>query len=1161
MNDVQSNRAGARNEVSGQEPPVADTPSHSSFRLLRERRFAPLFWTQACGGFNDNLFKQAMALLVAYRIGASSGLDPASLTALAGATFVAPFIFLSAFAGTLADTMDKAILARRLKLLEIVVMALGAIALFAGSLLGLFAVLFLLGCQAALFGPVKYALLPAHLKDDELVDGNALVEGATFIAILLGSILGGALIGTQHGVTYLAVGLVAIAGLGYGVAHLIPPAPPVATSRMAGSTGTLAVLREARANRTAWLSILGISWFWVVGATLLSFVPPLARDLLGGGESVASVLLAVFSVGIAVGSLLCAKQLAGEITPRPVPFAALAMTALLVAFALAVAALPEPAAFGQPAAQVLLSPRALILVGVLFALAIASGFYAVPLFALLQHAAPEDAKARMIGANNVVNALMMVAGAAAVAVLSSGLGLSIPVLALVLAAVNLAVAVILVRLLSRLVLKTVMRAILSALYHVELRGAENVAKGGERKIVIANHQSFLDGLVLGAFLPGDPVFAVDTNIAKKWWSRPFLALVDYATLDPTNPMALKSLAREVEAGRMLVIFPEGRLTVTGSLMKIYDGPGLVADRTAADLIPVRIDGVQHTIFTRLAGRVARKVAPKVTMTILAPRRLPIDPAIKGRARRKIAGQLLYDLMSESIFSTSNIDRTLFRALIDAAALNGRGKPIVEDIDFAPLTYGRLLAGAFVLGAKIRKFAAEGEVVGIMLPNSVGAVVTFFALQAARCVPAMLNVSAGAAGMSAACRIARVGTVLTSRRFVEKAKLQGVADELGRAVRLVYLEDVREEVDLLDKLTGLAKARLPALGYSDASPDDPAVILFTSGSEGTPKGVVLTHRNLQANRYQVGARIAFNSRDIVFNALPMFHSFGLTVGTLLPVLAGIKTFLYPSPLHYRIVPELIYQTNATVFFATDTFLRGYARMANPYDFHSIRIVGAGAERVSDETRRVWSERFGVRILEGYGATETGPVIAFNTPMHFKAGTVGRLMPGLAAKLEPVAGIEGAGRLLVKGPNVMAGYFRDAAPGVIEPVADGWYDTGDIVAIDGEGFVSIRGRAKRFAKIAGEMVSLGAVEDLAARVSPGHRHAAIARPDARKGEAVVLLSEDKDITREAIAKAASAAGIPEIMLPREVIAGAAIPVLGTGKTDYVTLAAEARTKAAA
>ena len=1116
--------------------------------LLATRRFAPLFWTQALGGFNDNLFKQAMALLVAYRAGASSGLDPASLTALAGGTFVAPFIFLSAFAGSLADRMDKAVLARRLKLLEIALMVLAALALLSGNLVFLFGVLFLLGCQAALFGPVKYALLPAHLKTEELVTGNALVESATFVAILLGSILGGWLIGTASGTWIVAASLLVVAVLGYGASRFIPAAAPASSWHDSG--GTLAILREAKADRTVWLSILGISWFWTLGATLLSFVPPLARDYLGGGESVASFLLGLFSIGIGVGSLLCARQLKGEITPRPVPFASLALSLGLVVFALATAALPAPAATGQSLGAVLASPGALVVSAVLFVLATISGFYAVPLYAILQHAAPEGSKAKTIGANNIVNSLMIVAGAVVVAVLAGAMGLKVPALALVLAAFNLVAAFLAIRLLSRVVLKTVVRALLSVLYDVEVRGAENVELAGERRIIAANHTSFLDGLVIAAYLPGDPVFAVDTIIAKQWWAKPLLSLVDFATVDPANPMALKTLVREVEKNRPLVIFPEGRLTVTGSLMKVYDGPALVADRTGADIVPVRLDGLQYTAFTRLAGRVARRALPKVTMTILPPRKLEVDPELKGRARRKAAGQKLYDLMSEMMFVTSDVDRTLFGALVSAASLHGRGHPVLEDIDFTPMTYGRLLTAAFVLGSKLRRDTKPGEAVGVLLPNSVGAVVTFYALQAKGRVPAMLNVSTGAAGMTAACRIAKVSTVLCSRRFVEKGKLGPVVDELGKAVRIVYLEDVRETVGLLDKLAGLAKSFIPGWATRRGDPNSPAVVLFTSGSEGVPKGVVLTHRNLHANRQQVGARIAFNTRDIVFNALPMFHSFGLTVGTLLPIYAGIKVFLYPSPLHYRIVPELIYQTNATVFFATDTFLRGYARMANPYDFHSVRIVGAGAERISDETRKTWSERFGIRILEGYGATETAPVIAFNTPMHFRAGTVGRLMPGIEHRLEPVEGIDEGGRLQVRGPNVMAGYFRDSAPGVLEPVEDGWYDTGDIVKLDPDGFVSIQGRAKRFAKVAGEMVSLGAVEELAAKASPNFRHAAITRPDQRKGEAVVLVSEDPDLSRDKLKSGRE--GVPEIMLPREVLAGQKIPVLGTGKTDYVALA---------
>jgi acyl-[acyl-carrier-protein]-phospholipid O-acyltransferase/long-chain-fatty-acid--[acyl-carrier-protein] ligase len=354
-------------------------------------------------------------------------------------------------------------------------------------------------------------------------------------------------------------------------------------------------------------------------------------------------------------------------------------------------------------------------------------------------------------------------------------------------------------------------------------------------------------------------------------------------------------------------------------------------------------------------------------------------------------------------------------------------------------------------------------------------------------------------------------------------------------------------------------RSPRLRSGLAS--EPAVVLFTSGSEGTPKGVVLSHRNLLANRYQLGAVVDFNPSDIVFNALPVFHSFGLTGGLLLPLLAGVRVFLYPSPLHYRTIPELAYGVNATIFFATDTFLAGYARVADNYDFYSVRYVFAGAERVKPETRRVWSEKFGIRILEGYGATETAPALAVNTPMHFKAGTVGRLLPGIEHRVETVEGIYDGGRLFVRGPNVMLGYLRAENPGVLDPPKDGWYDTGDIVRFDSEGFVTIKGRAKRFAKVAGEMVPLGAIEDLVARVWPSAMHAVVAIPDAKRGEQLVLITEQADAARAPLASAAREAGLPEIFIPRAIVPVAKVPILGTGKIDYVSAGKMAAELAAA
>jgi acyl-[acyl-carrier-protein]-phospholipid O-acyltransferase/long-chain-fatty-acid--[acyl-carrier-protein] ligase len=420
---------------------------------------------------------------------------------------------------------------------------------------------------------------------------------------------------------------------------------------------------------------------------------------------------------------------------------------------------------------------------------------------------------------------------------------------------------------------------------------------------------------------------------------------------------------------------------------------------------------------------------------------------------------------------------------------------------------------------------------------------------------MLNFSTGAVNMAAACTAAQVSTIVTSRRFIEAGNMEEDLKVLGQTRKIIFLEDVREGLKLNDKLYGLFARFFSAtalrMSGAERDPNAPAVILFTSGSEGLPKGVVLSHRNLHANRFQAAARIAFTASDVVFNALPMFHAFGLTGGALLPVLAGVRTFLYPSPLHYKVVPELCYETNATVLFGTDTFLMGYARNAHPYDFFNVRLVVAGAERVKPETREAWMEKFGLRILEGYGATECAPVLAVNTPMHFRTGTVGRLLDQIQHRIEPVPGIEEGGRLHVKGPNVMLGYLRADNPGVLETPPDGWYDTGDIVKIDDDGFVTIMGRAKRFAKIAGEMISLALVETKLAQALPDAQHAVVSVPDAKKGEQLVMFTTDETIDARRTADALKALSTPALMVPRTVIALQELPLLGSGKTDYQTL----------
>nr|MBL8454652.1 bifunctional acyl-ACP--phospholipid O-acyltransferase/long-chain-fatty-acid--ACP ligase [Zoogloeaceae bacterium] len=704
--------------------------------------------------------------------------------------------------------------------------------------------------------------------------------------------------------------------------------------------------------------------------------------------------------------------------------------------------------------------------------------------------------------------------------------------------------------------KSALRTVCSILFRVRVEGS--VPPPGGRLLVIANHESFLDGLLLGLFLPLEPVFVVHTTVIKNPMFRLILALVDYLTVDPTSPMAMKKVVRLIESGRPVVIFPEGRITTTGSLMKTYDGPAFVAARTGATILPVRIDGAARTYFSRLGGHHPRRILPQINLYIQPTTRIDMPVAPTARERRRKAGDAMRRVMQEMIFA-SRPQQTLFEALLDAASIHGRSRRLVEDLKQEEYAYRDLIKMALALGRLVARESRDGENVGILLPNLAPTLGLVMGLSAFRRVPAMLNYTAGTDAMQAACAAAQIRTVLTSRAFVEQAKL---GDKLAalKDVRLLFLEELRETLTLADKLWLMLWALpFPHAATRIGSAEDPAVVLFTSGSEGKPKGVVLSHRALLANIGQIRAVVDFSVDDKILNALPLFHSFGLTAGGLLPVLCGANVFLYPSPLHYRVIPELAYDRGCTVLLGTSTFLGNYAKHAHPYDFYRLRYVIAGAEKLSDPVRELWFDKFGLRIFEGYGATETAPVMAVNTPMAYRRGTVGLMLPGQQMRLVAVPGIDAAdgrrGMLHVRGPNLMSGYLRHDQPGVLQPPASavgaGWYETGDVVEIDDDHFVKIVGRVKRFAKVAGEMVSLEVVEKIAAAASGSGQHAATTRPDAAKGEALVLFSTDRGLGRDALVAAAKSLGASELAVPRSIVAVDALPLLGTGKLDYVTL----------
>jgi acyl-[acyl-carrier-protein]-phospholipid O-acyltransferase/long-chain-fatty-acid--[acyl-carrier-protein] ligase len=671
---------------------------------------------------------------------------------------------------------------------------------------------------------------------------------------------------------------------------------------------------------------------------------------------------------------------------------------------------------------------------------------------------------------------------------------------------------------------------------IAVLGLEHLAAAGPGALLVVHHASRRDAAALAALLPAETLFAIDWADAKQKWARPFLRGARWHPVQTPDGMAPRTLARKAAQGERLVLFCGGNLT-SAERARAYRLAAMIALKAGAPVVHARIE--------REAGRFSRASV----RVIFAPARKLDPPArLHGRARTMAAATAVYDMVSDVAFARTNIDRTLFEAFAEATRRLPRGRAFVEDPLTGALAAGKARIGAALLARKIMAFTQEGERVGFMLPNAVGAAVVFFALQAAGRTPAMLNFSAGSPSVLGACRAAQLRTVLTSRAFIEKGKLSALIEAMEPHVRLVYLEDVRAGISLADKLRAIAAAGKP---LARRAPNDAAVILFTSGSEGAPKGVALSHSNLLANVAQIHARADLTTQDIVFNALPVFHTFGLTAGLLLPTLSGMKCFLYPSPLHYQQISEQVHATQATVMFGTDTFLNGYARAAQDHHFRSVRYLVAGAEAVKEATRRMYRERFGVEILEGYGVTEAAPVVSANTPIVNRPGSVGRLVANVETRLDPVPGIHGAGRLFVRGPNVMLGYYRAEAPGVLEPPPGGWHDTGDIIAIDEEGFLAIRGRAKRFAKIAGEMVSLAAVETMCAGLWDDEPLAVMSTPDPRKGERLVLLTARAGATRADAMTHLRKMGATELMIPAEVIVLPEFPLLASGKTDFVAL----------
>ncbi len=671
-------------------------------------------------------------------------------------------------------------------------------------------------------------------------------------------------------------------------------------------------------------------------------------------------------------------------------------------------------------------------------------------------------------------------------------------------------------------------------------------------LLVPNHLSWIDWLFLWVCLDEDWKFVVSSISAQTSWLHRKVMINRYTLpVDTNSPYAVKRMAEFLKGGGRLVLFAEGRLSRTGTLMKLFDGTGFLIFKTKAKVITAYLRGAGCLPYSPNPGW--KKCFPKVTAHFSAPLAPPeLHDISTGRARTLLTNWLRDQMVRqrfevEMAFGAQNV-----LAAVAETARKHPGHIILEDATLQTLTYRKLMVGADVLAQALRGTVADGERVGLLLPNVNATPVVTLALWGLGKVPAVLNFSSGTPTMLACAELAGLKQIVTSRAFLERARLK-VDDFVKAGISLIYLEDVRAGISGSRKFLKLLRLVLnpQSAVRSPQSAGSTAVIVFTSGSEGVPKGVELTHGNLLANIRQMLAVTDITDGDRLFNCLPLFHSFGLTVGMFLPLVRGIYVFLYPSPLHYRTVPSALYDRDCTVFLSTNTFLNGYARKAHPYDFRSIRYLFAAAEKMQEATALAWSQKYGIRILEGYGATECAPCVSVNTPLEPRYGSVGRLLPGMESKLEPVEGVADGGRLFVRGPNVMKGYLNAEANTKFQALG-GWYDTGDIVSLDAEGYLHILGRMKRFAKVSGEMVSLTAVEDALAGAFPHYglhcQIAVITRPEENKGEALIAVTNEPKLTLDEIRDAIKARGLTNLSIPREIKVVKEIPKLCTGKVNH-------------
>ena len=1102
--------------------------------------------TQFFGALNDNLFKQ----LIIFSLIAFTGAQQSSeVVAKALIVFVVPFLLFTAYAGVLADRLSKSKIIRATKLAEVAIMILGAMAFATGSSTLLYVVLFFMALQSAFFGPSKYGIIPELAGRDRLSEANSILVLFSYLAIILGLAVAPALVDALGGnYTLAAVGPVVIALAGWWCSRNIEYTLPAGQDTRASLffiRDIWKTLGRIRKDHHLFLAVLAAAYFFMVGAFIQSNVIPYGLEVLELSETKSGYLFFVSAIGIGLGAVIAGRLSGRNVELGIVPLGAVGLTVFCIALAFV--------------------PTNVWAVGsVLFFLGLSAGLFVVPLNAFIQFKSPHHHLGEILAASGFIGWIGALI-AAGLVILFKHLGwspqtgfLAIGVLTLVLSAGSIFV-------LPDFILRFFVLLLTKLVYRVKVTGAEHIPVDGPA-LLVSNHVSFMDAFLIGSITQRRVRFLMYRRTYENKWLKPFYDLMGVIPIsfDDNPKQILKSLKRaraELDKGMLVCIFAEGALTRTGTMREFKPGLERIVKNSDHPIVPIYLGGVWGSFFSYRYGPIKSKTPVRVPFPVSVLCAEPMPSTATSTQVRQAVLELSCDYFEEK----KPTRKPLAHRFIQTARRNWRN-PALCDTTGKKLTFGKSLIGAILFAERMKKQTAGEERIGLLLPTTVAGALANIATVLLGKASINLNYTASREALHSAIQQADLKWILTSRAFVEK--LPNLALPEG----VVYLEDLAADYSGAEKTRAFIKAKWQPIGFLSPSEnftaDTLATILFSSGTTGTPKGVMLSHHNILSNLENFGTMIHVSSKDNICSALPFFHSFGFTATLWFPLIEGFSASYHTNPLEGKVIADLVREQQSTIIIATPTFLIGYLRRAKKEDFASLRLVVTGAEKLKDKLRLAFKEKFGHEVYEGYGATEMSPAAAVNVPDQqfdgvfqagHKPGTIGQPIPGMAVRvLDPDTGeqlgVDAEGMLQFKGPNVMLGYLGqpDKTEAVVQ---DGWYTTGDIGKIDTDGFITITDRLARFSKIAGEMVPHSAIEDVYVEgLDTAERLIAVtSAPDDKKGERLVVFYKSETTDPKALHDIIAKADIPNLWKPgknsyHEV---EDIPILGSGKLDVSAL----------